>query len=604
MRRNIGAVYEAQSENTEFTVWAPLVQQVALVTDKETYPLQKGDMGYWAANIALPPGTKYQYEINGKLRRPDPASRYQPDGVHEWSSVVNHTFAWTDKAWKGIPLEQMIIYELHVGTFSSKGTFEGVIQRLDHFKKLGINAIELMPLAQFPGGRNWGYDGVYPFAVQHTYGGPDGLKQLVDACHAMGIAVLVDVVYNHLGPEGNYLNDFGPYFTDKYHTPWGKSLNFDGPYSDEVRNFFIENAIGWFRDYHIDGLRLDAVHAIVDIGATHFLKELAKEIKSLSFALGREMVLIAESDLNDVRHTATFEENGYGFDGQWADDMHHALHALATGEDSGYYMDYGGIEHLELAYQHGFTYTGQYSKFRNKQYGSEVRHLPAKNFVVCIQNHDQTGNRMLGERLSQLVSFEMLKALAAAYILSPFTPMLFMGEEYAENSPFLYFVSHGDENLIKAVRKGRKEEFKEFKWAGEAPDPQAISTFEQSKLQWDFENDPNKAAMFKFYRQLIKLRQHPVMRDRQRKHLTTDSNEANKLLFVTRKTKGRALWMALNFSNGEVQVEPKISKGRWTLLLDSADKKWQGKGSTAPKQLKKGLTITVSPESVLIYEKD
>jgi maltooligosyltrehalose trehalohydrolase len=608
MRRNIGALYQPDTKKCEFVLWSPLTEKVdvEVVGAKGSARMEKDDRGYWTVTLPnIAPGTQYQYRLDGKNLRPDPASRMQPEGVHKASAVVSHQYKWKDKNWKGIALKDMIIYELHTGTFSQEGTFEGIIPHLKHLIELGVNVIEIMPVAQFPGNRNWGYDGVFPFAVQDSYGGPEGLKRLVEACHAKGIAVIMDVVYNHMGPEGNYLNDFGPYFTDRYGTPWGKALNFDDFYCDEVRNFFIENALCWFRDYHIDGLRLDAVHAIMDNGAKHFLKELAEETKALEQELGKELVLIAESDLNDARHTTPINKNGYGMDGQWADDMHHAIHALVTGEHQGYYEDYGKIEHLERAYVHGFTYTGQYSTFRKKSYGADVIHLPTKNFIVCIQNHDQIGNRMLGDRLTGQVSHEALKLAAAAYILSPYTPMLFMGEEYAEDRPFLYFVSHTDEGLIKAVRRGRKEEFKSFKWAGEPPDPQAESTFNESKLNWEFKDNPTQRKMFDYYKLLIKLRkEHPLLEDRQRKHMKTDINEEHCILFVTRKIKKRVLWMILNFSKQPVMVVPKMGGGKWNRILDSSDQVWNGPGSKSPIQLKKGKEIIVSAESVLIYQKE
>ena len=463
------------------------------------HAMQALEFGYWQTWVAnVKPGTRYKFALQDGPERPDPASMHQPMGVHEASEVVDHhAFAWTDSSWPGLPLEQYIIYELHTGTFTPQHTFEGIIQKLDYLVDLGITAIELMPVAAFPGSRNWGYDGVYPFAVQESYGGPEGLKKLVNACHVKGLAVVLDVVYNHMGPEGNYLNDFGPYFTGKYNTPWGKALNFDDAGCDGTRNFFIQNALMWFREYHIDALRLDAVHAIIDLSAKHFLLELAEAVNELSLETGRKFYLIAESDLNDVQVINPPAKGGFGMDAQWCDDFHHALHALTTGETDGYYEDFGKLEDLEKVFNEAFVYSGIYSAHRKKTFGSNASQHPARQFVVCMQNHDQVGNRMLGERLPALVSFPMLKLAAAAYLLSPYLPMLFMGEEYGETNPFLYFISHTDPELVKAVQEGRKKEFKAFKWAGNIPDPQSEETFLSSCLSWNYHEGQGKnSAIF------------------------------------------------------------------------------------------------------------
>ncbi len=376
----------------------------------------------------------------------------------------------------------MIMYELHAGTFIPEGTFDAVIPGLDHLKDLGINATDIMPVAQFPGERNWGYDGVYPFAVQNSYGGPDGLKRIVNECHTKGIAVILDVIYNHLGPEGNYLRDYGPYFTDRYKTPWGQAINFDGPYSNEVRNFFIENALSWLKNYHIEGLRIDAIHGIYDMSAQPFLPELAERVEEFSQQEGRKFYLIAESDLNNSYALRPRDSGGSGLDALWCDDFHHALHTLLTGETDGYYVDFGKIGHLVKSFREGFVYSGQYSAFRKRNHGNSSADIPPDRFVVFSQNHDQTGNRLKGERLSSLVSFESLKLAAGVVLLSPYIPLIFMGEEYGETAPFLFFISHSDPELIKAVRQGRKDEFKTFNWKDEPPDPQDIETFMRSKL--------------------------------------------------------------------------------------------------------------------------
>ncbi|MBD3290350.1 malto-oligosyltrehalose trehalohydrolase, partial [candidate division KSB1 bacterium] len=466
----IGAHYN-DNKTCEFTVWAPLPEKVELKlkkTTERTIRMSRDRRGYWHATVKdISVHTNYTYLLNGETERPDPASFWQPHGVHQASQVVNHKkFRWTDKEWSGISLKEMIIYELHVGTFTEKGTFKEIIPRLKRLLELGVNTIEIMPVAQFPGERNWGYDGVYPFAVQNSYGDPDSLKKLVNECHKLGLAVVLDVVYNHLGPEGNYLRDFGPYFTDKYKTPWGEAVNFDDEFSDEVRNYFIENALYWFDNYHIDALRLDAIHAIFDMSAKKFLQELAERVQQFSHDNLRKHYLIAESDLNNSTVISPREMGGYGLDAQWADDFHHSVHTLLTGEEAGYYQDFGETGHLIKALENAVVYTGQYSEYRKRSHGNSYRDQHASQFVVAIQNHDQVGNRMMGERLSHLISFEGLKLAAGVLLLSPYIPLIFMGEEYGESSPFLYFVSHGDPNLIKAVREGRKSEFKSFRWKG------------------------------------------------------------------------------------------------------------------------------------------
>ncbi len=479
----LGAYYLGD-RRCEFTVWAPNAETVSLqilTPQPRTIPMQQKEWGYWQVTAdEIEPGTRYLYQLNGGETRPDPASYAQPEGVHGPSQVIDQHFVWNDQGWSGVPLDNMIIYELHVGTFTPEGTFEAIIPRLPDLRELGITAIEIMPIAQFPGSqpagegsayRNWGYDGVYPFAVQNSYGGPQGLKKLVEACHKEGIAVVLDVVYNHFGPEGNYMSHFGPYFTETYRTPWGSAINFDDAHSPDVRSFFIQNALHWLQDYHIDALRLDAIQAIYDLGAKHFLEELAENVAELSQQDGRRRYLIAESDLNNPRIIRSPDKGGYGLDAQWSDDFHHALHALLTGSDIGYYQDFGTCEHLAKAYRDTFVYDWKYSPHRQRFHGSSALDCPLTQFVVCIQNHDQIGNQMLGERLFQLISFESLKLAAGAVLLSPYIPLLFMGEEYGEEAPFTYFVSHSDPELIQAVRKGRKQEFEAFHYDGEPPIP-------------------------------------------------------------------------------------------------------------------------------------
>ncbi|QCR22796.1 malto-oligosyltrehalose trehalohydrolase [Pontibacter sp. SGAir0037] len=603
--REIGAKY-TKEKGTTFTVWAPEAEKVSIVIEGKgnDIPLQREAFGYWTGLVEdARPGTRYLYKLNEDTERPDPASCYQPDTVHTASEVVDHeAFSWTDQNWKGLPLEQMIIYELHVGTFSEEGTFEGIINKLPELKDLGITAIEIMPIAQFPGSRNWGYDGVYPSAVQNSYGGPDGLKRLVDACHQAGIAVVLDVVYNHMGPEGNYLRDFGPYFTEKYNTPWGAALNFDDAHSDHVRNFFLQNAIMWLRDYHIDALRLDAVHAILDTGAKHFLKELQEHVTDIEEQTGKARALIAESDMNDVRLLTPAEKGGFGLAAQWMDDYHHAVHTLLTGEVEGYYMDYGKPELLVKSLKHAFIYNGTYSEFRKRTLGNDATDLPAKQFVICAQNHDQVGNRMLGERITQLVSFDKLKLAAGLILLAPFTPMLFMGEEYGEENPFLFFVSHTDKDLVEAVQKGRKEEFSAFAWEGEVPDPQSEDTFRKSKLQHSYKHNEKQNQLREFYKKLIQLRKtSPALQKLSKQNLEAYFNEDETVLHLIHFGGSPAIYSLFNFSDQVQEIDLDQSQGKnWEVVLHSAAQEWGGTG--AETDLSQGKTIKLQPESLLILQ--
>jgi maltooligosyltrehalose trehalohydrolase len=497
-----------------FTVWAPFARQVAveLLAPEDgrvarLEPLRGGEHGYHAGILeAVDPGQRYRFRLSterGELSRPDPASRSQPTGVHGASEVVELRGG---SRWEGRPLEEYVLYELHVGTFTREGTFEAVIPRLDDLVHLGVTAVELMPVAEFPGGRNWGYDGTFPFAAQSTYGGPEGLRRLVEACHARGLAVVLDVVYNHLGPEGNRLADYGPYFTDRYRTPWGDALNFDGGGSDAVRRFFIENALFWTRDFGIDALRLDAVHAILDTSATHVLEELAEAVHAEADREGRRVLVIAESDANDPRLVRERERGGFGLDAQWSDDFHHSIHALVTGERGGYYRDFGTVHELAEVFRHAWVYRGRYSPYRGRRHGRAPGGLPSARFLAYAQNHDQIGNRARGDRLSTLVDGDTLRAVATATLLSPFTPLLFMGEEYGESAPFPYFVSHTDPELVEAVRRGRRAEFAAFGWEGELPDPQAEETFRSARPDPALgERDPHR-GLRELHRELLVLR--------------------------------------------------------------------------------------------------
>lgn len=578
MRRNLGAV-KREGAGWDFTVWAPFAKKMELLL-KDTanpIPLTQDEKAYWKVREEnLKEESLYKLRIDDK-ELPDPASRYQPEGVHSWSQVIKSDFQWEDAAWKGIPQPQMIIYELHVGTFTKEGTFEAIIDKLDHLKELGINTIEIMPIAQFPGNRNWGYDGVYPFAVQNSYGGPQGLKALINACHREGIAVLLDVVYNHLGPEGNYMSEFGPYFTEKYKTPWGSAINFDDEYSDEVRNFFHENALYWLEDYHFDGLRLDAVHEIIDRGAKHFLEELSEKVDTLERANGRQYVLIAETDLNDKRFVSPREEGGFGLEAQWVDDFHHSVHTLLTNEKSSYYSDYGTLEDLEKTLRQGFVYDGVYSPFRKKRVGNNPEGISPSSFVVAIQNHDQIGNRLQGERLSKLISMEAIKLAATLMLTSRFVPMLFMGEEFAEDRPFQYFISHTDPKLVKAVQEGRKREFRYFfeEHSGDFPDPQGEEIFKGSKLNWNFESDPHKKAVFEYYKELIRLRKKGMFEVFRNSTYKVTSDKTKQQISLSANSNGRDLMVIFNFKDGIEEITlPDVKK--WKVILSSSDKNWGG----------------------------
>jgi maltooligosyltrehalose trehalohydrolase len=545
-------------------------------------PLEMKEYGYYEAVVQdVGPGSHYFYRLDGVRERPDPASRLQPAGVHGPSQVVDLTgFQWEDHKWLGSVLDEYVIYELHVGTYSPQGIFDAITPHLDQLKELGVTALEIMPVAQFPGEHNWGYDGAYPFAVQSSYGGPAGLQRLVNACHQRGLAMILDVVYNHLGPEGNYLADFGPYFTDRYRTPWGPSLNFDGPYSDEVRRLFVENALYWVTDLHVDALRLDAIHAIVDPSAMPFLAELARVVHGEAKRIGRRIYLIAESNLNDPRVIRPPEAGGYGLDAQWNDDFHHALHVLLTQEKAGYYRDFGKFDHLAKAFQDGFVYSGAYSTYRKRRHGASSRDIPASRFVVFAQNHDQVGNRLRGERLSCLTKFETLKLAAGAVILSPFIPLLFMGEEYGETAPFQYFTSHSDPGLVEAVRRGRREEFAPFEWQGDAPDPQGEASFLDCKLDHALRGQEPHATLWEFYHELIKLRQHrSALRQLSKQHSDVTALAPKRTLVVRRWSESEDLVIAFNFGSDLSSISPMIPTGSWRVELDSASQRWRGPGS-------------------------
>lgn len=589
-----------------FAVWAPQREKIELhlQSDRSQFlPMERDELGYFHATVAdAREASTYFYRLDGGSERPDPASRFQPDGVHGASQLV-HTanFPWSDASWRGPSLEDSVFYELHVGTFTPEGTFAALIPHLDRLADLGVTTIELMPISQFPGGRNWGYDGVYPFAAQNTYGPPRDLQKFVDEAHARGLAVALDVVYNHLGPEGNYLSAYGPYFTDHYRTPWGAALNFDGHQSDEVRFFFIQSALYWLEQFHIDALRLDAIHGIFDASAVPFLAEMSTAVAALSTRLNRRIHLIAESDLNDARTVASTERFGIGMDAQWSDDFHHSVHTLLTREDSGYYADFGDIHHLAVTLQNGWYYSGHYSRYRQRRFGNTPPQGERSRFVVCNQNHDQVGNRAMGERLSSLVSFESLKLAAGITILSSFVPLLFMGEEYGETAPFLYFTSHGDEELAEAVRRGREAEFARFEWRGDVPDPQSESTFASSKLDHTLASQEPHRTLHRFYKMLFQFkRSHRLTEARQIRVTEYPDEQALLTLHAIDSTLIAALF---HFGDSPATLTIELPPGAWETRIDSADPEWLGKGESPAKVITSvPATLTIQGRSLIVLE--
>jgi maltooligosyltrehalose trehalohydrolase len=547
-------------------VWAPLAKSVELVTPRHRFALLKDESGYWHSQVAAAEFEHgYRYSVDGAQPVPDPRSQWQPDGVHGLSHLVDWSLPAAARIRAGLAgfkpaaLRDAVIYELHVGTFTLEGTYAAAQAKLPHLAALGVTHIELMPLATFPGRRGWGYDGVDLYAPFPAYGTPLELAAFIAACHARGVAVLLDVVYNHLGPDGNYLAQFGPYFTDRYQTGWGAAINYDGAHSDAVRRFIIDNASMWLRDYGFDGLRLDAVHAIYSFDAVPVLEELAAAVRKLGDELGRHLILIAESDLNDPRLVRAAAQGGFGLDAHWADDFHHAVHGFFTGESDGYYADFRGLADLAAALRDGYVYQGQYSPHRRRRHGRAPTGLAAHQLVVCAQNHDQIGNRAQGERLSMLLRVAQLKAVAALTLLSPFVPLLFQGEEWGASTPFQYFTDHQDAELGRLVAEGRSREFSSFRWAGTVPNPQELETFTRSQLDWSELPRPPHAEIHEWYRQLIQLRRN--RRAAGRAAVKFDA-EKNWLRF----TCGDVLCV-FNFSAGAQRVP--LPRGAWELALSS-----------------------------------
>lgn len=579
----------------EFRVWAPGHEAVDVVVygpaAEAVHPLAAEDDGWFRGVVADGgAGTRYKYRLDGGDVFPDPASRSQPDGVHGASEVVDpRAFPWTDVGWAGRPLEEMVIYELHVGTFTPQGTFDAAISRLDALVELGVTAIEPLPVASFPGDRNWGYDGVSLYAPDASYGGPEGLRRLVDAAHARGLAVVLDAVYNHLGPEGNYLHAFtgGQYFTSRHQTPWGDAVNFDGPGSAAVREFVIRNALHWACEHHVDGLRLDATHAIVDDSPEHVLAELRRRVRA-ALPPGRHFVFMAEDERNERRLVAPEDEDGLGLDAVWADDFHHQLRSLVAGDNESYYADYtGSIADLAETLRAGWYYQGQPSPNRGEPRGTVPRGVPPTAFVHCIQNHDQVGNRALGDRLTRDVDLPRYRTASALLLLSPYTPLLWMGQEWAATTPFLYFTDHPEE-LGRAVTEGRRKEFGKFSafrdpaLQASIPDPQAEETFRCSKLDWSERERMPHAGVVALYRELLALRRtHAALLPRGRD--TFDVVELGDTALAILRTDGaEAVLLVCAFGGAGVtadlsRADLRPPEGRhWRLLLHTEEARFGG----------------------------
>jgi maltooligosyltrehalose trehalohydrolase len=604
-----GATVEPDG-SVSFAVWAPRHPSLAvrlLDLDGGTraeLPMHRDGQGVHRARAAAgsaPAGTDYLYVVPGVGARPDPVSRCQPAGVHGPSRVVAPAaFRWRDAGWTGVARADLVFYELHVGTFTPAGTFAAVAEKLPYLRDLGVTAVELMPVAAFPGERNWGYDGVFPYAPHVAYGGVEGLKALVDACHAQGLALFLDVVYNHLGPEGNYLGVYGPYFSDRYRTPWGDALNFDGPDSDEVRRYFIDDALYWLTEYHVDGLRLDAIHGIFDFGARHLLADLAEAFHAEAARLGRQAWLVAESDLNDPRVVRPPETGGWGLDAQWSDDFHHALHALLTGARLGYFADFGAPSQLAKAITAGFVYDGQPAPHRRRRHGASSAGDPGDRFVACIQNHDQVANGYQGRRLSRVAGLEKQKVGAAVLFSSPVLPLLFQGEEYGEEAPFDYFTSHADPALVEAVRVGRHAEYQHLLEEGVGieswTDPQDPETLQRSKLRWTLEQ-PAHAETLAFYRALIALRRRLAPLGNGRKDLTRVAHDprGHWLTIHRGDPSGAATVTAANLGDEPATVPLPTEARGWRLALATA-------AAAVPTALAADASVVVPPATAFIFE--
>ncbi|GAB3531479.1 malto-oligosyltrehalose trehalohydrolase [Arthrobacter tecti] len=549
--------------SSKFDVWAPKAESVTLLADGRKHPMVARDGDWWEAPGSPATGdVDYGYLLNNAEDPvPDPRSRRQPEGVHKLSRTFDAgAYSWGDDSWVSPGLDGSVIYELHIGTFTSEGTFDAAIGKLDYLANLGVQYIELLPVNAFNGTHNWGYDGVLWFAIHELYGGPEGYQRFVDAAHQRGLGVIQDVVYNHLGPSGNYLTQFAPYLTEGKANTWGDSLNLDGPLSDEVRRYVVDNLLMWFRDYHVDGLRLDAVHALHDERAIHILEEFAVETGHCAEELGKPLFLIAESDLNNPRLIAARSAGGYGLAGQWSDDFHHAAHVNLTGETAGYYSDFDSVGALAKVYREGFFHNGTWSSFRERSHGRPID--PAKHslhqLVVCTQNHDQIGNRAAGDRLSGTLNSAQLAQAAVLNIAGPFTPMMFMGEEYGATTPWPFFTSHPEPELGRATAEGRLAEFEKMGWDPEAvPNPQDPATFASAKLDWSELERPEQAGLLAIYRDLIRLRrENKDLRNPDFTSVSVEFDEDQRWLLLRR---GRRTAVVVNFA-GEQREVPLAAK--------------------------------------------
>lgn len=599
MERLGASIPHRSKDRVEFCVYAEGVSGVSLLLEGAGEPGEiamerTGGSLYRAVVEGRGPALRYKYLLKGAGGGafPDPCSHYQPEGVHGFSQVVDHeAYRWGDGGWQGIEWEKAIIYELHPGTFSEKGTFAGIAEKLDYLLELGVNTIELMPLTQTPGRWNWGYDGVNLFSVNRNYGTPEELKELVDRCHQKGLGVILDIVYNHFGPEGNYLAKFGPYFTDKYETPWGAAVNFDDTGCAAARRMVLDSVRHWIERYHFDGLRLDAVHAIEDRSRPHILEEIAAAARELEQKLQRRIVIVAETDANEAQLIRPAEEGGCGIDAQWMDDFHHSVHSVLTGESQGYYRDYGKIEGLEKVYRN-YSYTGQYSHFWGKNRGSDGADMPGERFVVAIQTHDQVGNRARGERLSRLVEFPCLKAAAGLLFTAPYIPMLFMGEEYAEEKPFLFFTDYQDRVLKKAVVKGRREEFASFGWT-DIPNPEDEATFENSRLTPREKWQPHQEQIFHYYRDLIALRrEHPALNVPDKLGTSVKVDPESRIVKITRTGGGISLTALANLGSGSVRAPLPAGEE----IFNSEKQRYGGREEAG----KRGETDETAPKRLLL----
>lgn len=597
IKRILGATL-FEEERCHFCVWAPFAERLQV----EIIPTQgasyRVDMrcnreGYFAKTInQIREGDRYYYCFSGQ-KYPDPASDFQPEGIHGPSQIVQRSSV---PEWKSKPWSEYVIYELHVGTYTKEGTFTAIIPYLNELQELGITAIELMPIAQFSGERNWGYDGVFPFAVQNSYGGPEGFKTFISACHKHDISVILDVVYNHLGPEGNIFEHFGPYFTDKYQGSWGKLLNFDDAYHHHIRRYFIENALHWFSEYGVDALRLDAVHTIIDTSAYSFVEELTQQVRQLSLEQHRPFYLTAENDFNNLRLLHSNQRGGCGMQAQWNNDFHHALHTILTKEQQSYYQDFGEIRQFLKAYHEGFVYTGEYSKYKKMPYGVHSNEIDAEKFVVFLQNHDQIGNRLSGDRLATMLSADKVRLGIGLVLCSPYIPLLFMGEEYGETAPFLYFISHENKALVEAVRQGRAREFGLNET--DMPDPQARDTFTACKLQHSLKNEPKHKMLWHYYQALLSIRKEMKGFFGLKQAKTSVMVLKEQAIKISGASGEHYFTILANFSNGYIDYSSVFNSKPWILLINSSDGQWSGIQTN-----KKNSFKWLAPFGFMLYKK-